>query len=133
MSNIKLSYQDKVEIRQLYRSDPKSWTRRALAEVYDVSDTTIYELLKPELPRRVKKPQSSRRRRAQIKQNQLVSEGVATKRAAELKGVSHRPISDEELRRFRRAQPADNRNFTQRFCGDPLPGRSALDQKQQST
>lgn len=48
-------------------------------------------------------------------------------------GESHRVAGRwrRELESHQQAQPrpADTRNFTQQFMGDPLPGRSALDRK----
>lgn len=40
----------------------------------------------------------------------------------------YRPKKDE-VDRLRASIPKDTRDFTQRFCGDPLPGRSALDRR----
>lgn len=37
--------------------------------------------------------------------------------------------SQSDLARRRAEIPKDTRDFTQRFCGDPLPGRSALDRR----
>lgn len=34
-----------------------------------------------------------------------------------------------EMRRLLAAIPVDTRNLTARVCGDPLPGRSALDKR----
>jgi hypothetical protein len=36
---------------------------------------------------------------------------------------------EQDWSRQIRAFPADTRNLTGRICGDPLPGRSALDRK----
>jgi hypothetical protein len=41
-------------------------------------------------------------------------------------GIAEPTISIEEIWR---SLPRDTRGFTARVCGDPLPGRSALDQK----
>lgn len=41
-----------------------------------------------------------------------------------------RPITDDELRRRREAEPEDDRDFTARFMGDPPYHRSALAQRE---
>ena len=56
----------------------------------------------------------------------------AQKRAAYKVGKPHgprnwiKPMSDEELRAYRTAQPPDERDFGARFLGDPVTHRSAL-------
>jgi hypothetical protein len=40
-----------------------------------------------------------------------------------------RPMTEADLRRYRERQPRDTRDLTSRILGDPLPGRSALDQR----
>ncbi len=42
------------------------------------------------------------------------------------------PLTNDQLRDVRASIPKDTRDFTARIFGDPLPGRSALDQKRQS-
>jgi hypothetical protein len=37
-----------------------------------------------------------------------------------------------ELRALARAIPPDTRDVTARLCGDPLPGRSALDRREEA-
>lgn len=60
--------------------------------------------------------------------NQLTKEASAMRRAA---GLHHdeagNRLPPQEIARRRRAVPADTRDLTARFFGDPLPGRSALD------
>lgn len=41
--------------------------------------------------------------------------------------VSFGHVSPEEARRLLASIPKDTRGLTARICGDPLPGRSALD------
>lgn len=43
-----------------------------------------------------------------------------------------RPVDearDEVRRRLEQIEASDTRDLTQRFCGDPIPGRSALDMR----
>lgn len=41
-----------------------------------------------------------------------------------------RPMTENQLRLYRERQiPRDTRDLTAQLCGDPLPGRSALDRR----
>lgn len=62
--------------------------------------------------------------------NALTKEASAAKRAAGLhqeEGSSR--IAAADLKQLRRLLPIDTRDLTAAFCGDPLPGRSALDRR----
>lgn len=48
-----------------------------------------------------------------------------------IRDLPYRP-TEAEVDRLLSTIPRDTRNFTSRVCGDPLPGRSALDQRRQS-
>lgn len=69
------------------------------------------------------------RRRLQDKKRAEEKAASATKAAAGLRYYVER--FDRETLEERLAEiPADTRNLTARICGDPLPGRSALDRRQ---
>lgn len=71
--------------------------------------------------------------RGKSKWNQFTREASEARRAA---GIHHEEgsnrLSADDIKRLRRAFPADTRDLTARFFGDPLPGRSALDQKRRA-
>lgn len=71
----------------------------------------------------------ARRKRNQLQRDQIVNEQSALKRAAGLKYVASGRSVDEAARRLQAQIPEDTRDITARFCGDPLPGRSALDRR----
>lgn len=51
-------------------------------------------------------------------------------RACVPRDLTHRARIDADAEK--QIVPRDTRDFTARFCGDPLPGRSALDMRQSS-
>lgn len=60
------------------------------------------------------------------KRNQQLREAQARRDNRPLTDLTAR-IADDQLERLRATVPRDTRGFTARVCGDPLPGRSALD------
>lgn len=54
---------------------------------------------------------------------------AAARRAAKLPAITHAKSNEREADRQRAKWLPDTRDLTARFFGDPLPGRSALDQK----
>lgn len=62
------------------------------------------------------------------KQNAINKEAMGAKRAAGLRFNQRTALDTEESWRRQMATfPDDTRDLTARVCGDPLPGRSALD------
>jgi hypothetical protein len=61
--------------------------------------------------------------------NQRVKEGAAGKIAARLSTARNHTLVRTQAERLMSMVPRDTRNITQRAFGDPIPGRSALDQK----
>lgn len=125
------------DIRKLHADDPSLYTRKELADLFGVSSEMVRRILDPELWALINARQAARERSHRSKKLQRnhrrerrgQREAYADKLKAELPRWN-RPISDDELNRIRRAQPPDTRDLTQVFCGDPPPGRSALDKRQ---
>lgn len=71
-----------------------------------------------------------RRKKVQDQRNEVNREMSANKRAAGLTGMARRGRGKINTTYQEPAGPVDDtRCFTARFCGDPLPGRSALDRR----
>lgn len=64
---------------------------------------------------------------------EMVREAAEAKRAAGISHIGSHIETRRDAEKLRRLIPADTRDLTARFCGDPLPGRSALDQRSAST
>lgn len=62
------------------------------------------------------------------RRNRLNREVSAAKKAAGLTYFSGRS-TEQSAYRLMDLIPADTRDLTARICGDPLPGRSALDRR----
>lgn len=60
--------------------------------------------------------------------NRQVKEGAAGKIAAGLTTDRNHTLVRTQAERLMSQIPQDTRNMTQRAFGDPIPGRSALDQ-----
>lgn len=108
----RLSDAEVAEARQLRRRAPTRWTFAALGRRYGVPGATIYARLNPGARPGGETGSETR--------------GCAGRRAAGI-GLPPSKVRDAEAERLLRAIPADTRDLTGRLCGDPLPGRSALD------
>lgn len=77
-----------------------------------------------------KQHMQQRRREVQAARNAMNREMSAARKQA---GLTYHAARDSEAERGWREQlplmPPDTRNLTARICGDPLPGRSALDMR----
>lgn len=91
--------------------------------------------LPPQKPRRAPKPiltaADERYQDRQRERNRQMRAFTAAKRAAgcPVKAESTMAAHLDAMARLALI-PADTRTLTARFCGDPLPGRSALDRRQ---
>ena len=73
------------------------------------------------------------RRRDQLKRDAINREMSASRKAAGLtQHVTKNNQAERDWLRLVSLIPKDTRDVTARIFGDPLPGRSAFDQKQQS-
>ena len=98
------------------RRDQISWTR--IAEHFGVAYDTVRRALDPEW---------AARRRTGIAEARRRRRGEGTK-ARSFNHVPEMRVSDKaDGERLLREVPADTRDLTGRLCGDPLPGRAALD------
>lgn len=68
-----------------------------------------------------------KRKRVQMKRNELDKEVSAARMAAGLTFMVGRRDVEEQARKLMAFIPSDTRDLTARIFGDPLPGRSALD------
>lgn len=92
------------EARKLRASNVKFWTYAELGKRYALSGVTVYYAL-----------------------NNHAARVAEERRAASRAYQGPRPIDPARLAERLAAIPADTRDLTARFFGDPLPGRSALD------
>lgn len=130
MPRAPLSHDAILSMRELREKDPALWTVRELAALFDRPEQAIRDALDPERKARRTQQKNAHRRNDPLrskKANRDTKAASASKRAAGLRGVSG--LSGAEVRERQKLIPADTRTFTQRFCGDPLPGRSALDRR----
>ncbi len=69
----------------------------------------------------------------QLRQRAMEREAAAAKRAAGFQYPARAAArhAERDASRLLQLVPADTRNLTARIFGDPLPGRSALDQRKQ--
>lgn len=121
-----VSEEDRALICELRSEDKRLWTQAALAKRFGVSTTTVQCILDPELDRARK----DGRIRGRARMRRLLGArkaGIA--QPVELTEIRAR--IERDAREHLKKLPEDNRTFTQRFCGDPLPGRSALDRQRQ--
>ena len=85
-------------------------------------------MTKHNLPDAVKAENARRKRkRIQMKRDAQNREVSAARTAAGLRFMVGRIEVDEQARKLMAFIPTDTRDLTARICGDPLPGRSALD------
>lgn len=106
---MKLSRTDIATAKALRTEDVSFWSYRQLAERFGVSAQAMFYALSD----------ASQRRAAIIRRASL---GPPT--------VTRLRVSVEQDAAIRLTEiPEDTRDLTGRFFGDPLPGRSALDQK----
>lgn len=116
------------------------WSLREIGAHFNCSREAVSNALNPDTilrppgwSRRAKADPEFRKRTVQ-RQKAVIREGSKAKRAAGLE-YSDRPARDVLAirRRVRESIDADTRTLAQQHCGDPPPGRSALDQRQQQT
>lgn len=103
---------DLDQIRQMLASG-KSW--QTIADILGTTYSTIRMKLDPEFARARKDRVNAARRGANTYKSPKKSQHYVTKSS----------VNPEQIP----SQPRDTRNLTGRLFGDPLPGRSALDQK----
>ena len=72
--------------------------------------------------------QQSRQKRVQRRRDEINREMSANRRAAGLGHVSGLRTHQDAMRLMARI-PQDTRDLTARICGDPLPGRRAIDRR----
>lgn len=79
-----------------------------------------------------KSADARRRKKVQDQRNEINREMSALKKAAGLTNMQQwgRRKKNSDVFWQEPNLPDDTRTFTARFCGDPLPGRSALDARQ---
>lgn len=102
MTRSVLTALQKAEIKALRRRDAANWTYRALATRFGCSRETISHLFTDDFSKPPVGPA----------------------------GVQHKAMRErieQDAREHLSNLPEDTRDYTQRFFGDPLPGRSALD------
>lgn len=104
---MRLTNMQREEALTLRAEDPKRWSFRILAKRYHVSDTTIYRLFHPELAEQRRSPLGSKHVAQHVYHDRLKA----------------------QARKLLREIPLDTRDRTAFIAGDPLPGRSALDQR----
>ncbi len=117
-----LSEAEIAEARQM-RSEGMTWT--ALARRFGCASDTVKRALDPAFRQRraegIKAARENRQRSVEMPRgrpaNFVISEGTAVARDAA---------------RLMELVPKDTRSLTARLFGDPLPGRSALDQRKAS-
>lgn len=100
------------------RAAGKKW--RAISRALDIGVERLRRALDPDYAE--KRNRSWMKRRATIKERDAADPigGAA---------VYCGGLTPEEVERALASVPFDTRNLTQRICGDPLPGRSALDHR----
>lgn len=103
---------DLDQIRQMLASG-KSW--QAIADILGTTYSTIRMKLDPEFARARKDRVNAARRGANPFKSPKKSQHYVTKSTVDPDQIS--------------PPPRDTRSLTSRVFGDPLPGRSALDQK----
>lgn len=127
-----LTTKEIAEVQRLY-GNGDGLTYDDLAKRFQVSPSQIGYVIKPEKRlgqgSHTKRDRQRENKRSQQKQARISKEAAATKRAAHLPPVEGHRIREEELLKRLRAMPRDTRGKTESFCGDPLPGESALDRK----
>lgn len=102
-----------AEALRLRTEDRKRWTYDALGERFGCTGVGIYLAMR------------NRRQGCDLRL------AAADKRRAGLVGQAPRREDPAALKLLFDSIPADTRDLTQRFCGDPLPGRSALDRSRE--
>ena len=109
-----LTPEQRAEVMRLYRDEKVSVPK--LAARFRVSDPTIRRVVDPKYRDYDRTVQNRKRAR-------LIKESPHAGRLS-----AGRPTA-EDVERLRADIPADTRDLTARILGDPLPGRSALDRR----
>lgn len=87
-------------------------------------------MTKHNLPEAIKAENDRRKRkRIQMQRDAENREVSAARMAAGLTFMVGRRDVEAQARKLMEFIPDDTRNLTARICGDPLPGRSALDRQ----
>lgn len=87
-------------------------------------------MTKHNLPEAIKAENDRRKRkRIQMQRDAENREVSAARMAAGLTFMVGRRDVEAQARKLMEFIPYDTRNLTARICGDPLPGRSALDRQ----
>jgi len=103
------------------RRDPKFWTWKALARLFNVDAETV---------RRALEPGYGEKRAVQLKRARDRRGGKEVRPSySNVVRAQFGRVSEEEFRRAARLIPKDTRDLTGVLMGDPLPGRRALDQR----
>lgn len=111
-------------IKTMHRMRERGRTMLEIAEHLGLDRSTISYHLNAEL--------REKRREYVRERKQMLKEAEEGRAAAGYVPKYLLEKIENDWKRLRREIPRDTRTFTQRFFGDPLPGRSALDRKQMS-
>lgn len=128
MRRKKLSDADREDIVLLNARNPRMWTRKALAHEFGVSEGTVHWVLNPEgYARLMERNRGRAREEAERRRERERGAADARRAAGSIVRVINSTQADRDWKKNKKLIPEDTRTFTQKFCGDPLPGRSALD------
>lgn len=115
--------EEQKRIATLLRREGMSWN--AVAKSVGAATETVRRWLDPEFRRQRIAFDRERYRERQAKQQR-------ERRSDFWHRSEPKPLTEPECAARLREIPRDTRDVTARLCGDPLPGRSALDQRSQT-